>query len=175
MTTTSSWKEKRATYCKIYYTQFFSPLMKNMTYSTFLVSFLSVADDCDMVCNPPQLYVQVPRSVSGLQNAPDSHWLLKRIKGYRCTSFSAFHFSIIGVLRPSVLAITTTHCTVDHHMSMAWRITAKLYVLNLNWSQSDPDLYPEMQCNFLATGLTLNCKSHLYQFCSSVSVLQKRP
>ena len=42
--------------------------------------------------------------------------------------------------------------------------TAKSYVLNQNWNQSDPDLYPETQRNFLATGLILNCKSYLYQF-----------
>ena len=51
--------------------------------------------------------------------------------------------------------------------------TAKSYVLNQNWNQSDPDLYPETQRNFLATGLILNCKSYLYQFCSSVSDLQE--
>ena len=93
-----------------------------MTYSTFIMSFLSVADDCDMVCNPP-LHVQVLRSVLGLQNAPDSHWLLKKINGHRSASVSAFCFSIVTVLRPGALAITTTHCTVDHHMSVTWHIT----------------------------------------------------
>ena len=53
--------------------------------------------------------------------------------------------------------------------------TAKSYVLNQKWNQSDPDLYPETQRNFLATGLIPNCKSDLYQFCSSVSVQQKQP
>ena len=53
--------------------------------------------------------------------------------------------------------------------------TAKSYVLNQKWNQSDPDLYPETQQNFLATGLIPNCKSDLYQFCSSVSVQQKQP
>ena len=139
------WKRKEELpNVRFFYTLSFSPPMKNMTYSIFIMSFLSVADDCDMVCNP-LLYVQVLRSVSGLQNAPDSHWLLKRINGHRCASVSAFRFSIIGVLRPGVLAITTMHCTLDHHMSVAWCITAKLYILNLNWNQSDPNLYPEMQ------------------------------
>ena len=55
------------------------------------------------------------------------------------------------------------------------KYTAKSYVLNQNWNQSDPDLYPETQQNFLATGLIPNCKSDLYQFCSSVSVQQKQP
>ena len=41
----------------------------------------------------------------------------------------------------------------------------KSYVLNQNWNQSDPDLYPETQPNFLATGLILNSKLDLYQFC----------
>ena len=45
--------------------------------------------------------------------------------------------------------------------------TAKSYVLNQNWNQSDPDLYPEMQLNFLAMGLILNCKSDLCQLCIS--------
>jgi len=45
--------------------------------------------------------------------------------------------------------------------------------LNQNWNQSDPDLYPETQRNFLATGLILNCKLYLHQFCSSVSDLQE--
>ena len=49
------------------------------------------------------------------------------------------------------------------------------YILNQNWNQSDPDLYPETQRNILAMGLILNSKSDLYQFCSSVSVLQKQP
>ena len=40
------------------------------------------------------------------------------------------------------------------------------------WNRSDPDLYPETQQNFLATGLIPICKSYLYQFCSSVSFLQ---
>ena len=53
--------------------------------------------------------------------------------------------------------------------------TAKSYVLNQKWNQSDPDLYPETQQNFLAMGLIPNCKSDLYQFCSSVSVQQKQP
>ena len=43
--------------------------------------------------------------------------------------------------------------------------TAISYVLNQNWNQSDPDLYPETQQNFLAT----NCKSNLYP------VLQNSP
>ena len=42
--------------------------------------------------------------------------------------------------------------------------TAKSYVLNENWNQSDPDLYPEMQLNFLAMGLIPNRKLDLYQF-----------
>ena len=42
--------------------------------------------------------------------------------------------------------------------------TAKSYVLNQNLNQSDPDLNPETQRNFLATGLIPNCKSYLYQF-----------
>ena len=117
-------RKKELLTVRFFYTLSFSPPMKNMTYSTFIMSFLSVADYCNMVCKP-LLYVQVLRSVLGLQNAPDSHWLLKRINGHLCTGVSAFRFSIISVLRPGVLAITTTHCTVDHHMSVAWRITAK--------------------------------------------------
>ena len=34
-----------------------------------------------------------------------------------CTGVSAFRFPIVGIL--SLVAVTTTHCTV--HMSMAWR------------------------------------------------------
>ena len=30
--------------------------------------------------------------------------------------------------------------------------TAKSYVLNQNWHQSDPDLYPEAQLNFFGNG-----------------------
>ena len=75
--------------------------------------------------------------------------------------------------------IRLTHANVWESMgklcSCMQFITAKSYVLNQNWNQSDPDLYPETQRNFLAMGPIPNCKSYLYQFCSSVSVLQKQP
>ena len=45
--------------------------------------------------------------------------------------------------------------------------------MNHNWNQSDPHLYPETQWNILLTGS--NCKSDLFLFCSSVSVLQNSP
>ena len=45
-------------------------------------------------------------------------WSLSRSSlTVRCAGISAFCFPIIGVL--SLVAITTTHCTV--HMSVAWR------------------------------------------------------
>ena len=39
-----------------------------------------------------------------------------------------------------------------------------LSVLNQNWNQSDPGLYPEMQLNLLALGLIPNCKSDKVRF-----------
>ena len=39
-------------------------------------------------------------------------------------------------------------------------------------AKSYPDLYPETQRNILAMGLIPNCKSDLYQFCSSVTTLR---
>ena len=45
-------------------------------------------------------------------------WSLSRSSlTVRCAGVSAFRFPIVGVL--SLVAITTTHCTV--HMSVAWR------------------------------------------------------
>ena len=46
------------------------------------------------------------------------------------------------------------------------RYTAKSYILNQNWNQSDSDLYSETQRNLFATGLIPNCKSYL-QLCIS--------
>ena len=69
----------------------------------------------------------------------------------------------------NVVKATNEHCHHTFHR-VQHDYTAKSYVLNQNWNQSDPDLYPETQRNFLATGLIPNCKSDLYQFCSSVSV-----
>ena len=145
--------------------------MKNMTYSTFIMTFLSVADDCDMVCNPP-LHVQVLRSVLGLQNAPDSHWLLKKINGHH----SALCFLLFHHHRSQTRCFSyyhyALHCWPPHECDMAYHT-----ILNLNWNRSDPDLYPEMQWNFLATGLTPNCKSHgvsVLQFCISSTKTAQR-
>ena len=46
------------------------------------------------------------------------HWSLSRSSlAVHCMGVSAFHFPIVGVL--SLVAISTTHCTV--HMLVAWR------------------------------------------------------
>ena len=46
------------------------------------------------------------------------HWSLSRSSlTVHCMGVSAFHFPIVGVL--SLVAISTTHCTV--HMLVAWR------------------------------------------------------
>ena len=45
-------------------------------------------------------------------------WSLSRSSlAVRCAGVSAFRFPVVNVL--SLVAVTTTHCTV--HMSMAWR------------------------------------------------------
>ena len=47
------------------------------------------------------------------------HWSLSRSSlAVRCAGVSAFRFPVVGVF--SLVAITTTHCTV--HMSVAWRL-----------------------------------------------------
>ena len=60
------------------------------------------------------------------------------------------------------IVVTTNFASILPNMSC---ITySKIVLLNQNWNQSDPDLYPETQQNFLATGLIPNCESDLYQF-----------
>ena len=45
-------------------------------------------------------------------------WSLSRFSlAVRCAGISAFHFPVVGVL--SLVAITTTHCTV--HIGVAWQ------------------------------------------------------
>ena len=50
------------------------------------------------------------------------HWSLSRSSfAVRCAGVSAFRFPIVGVL--SLVAISTTHCTVHmSDMSVAWRL-----------------------------------------------------
>ena len=72
-----------------------------------------------------------------------------------------------------VTSFTPRSTCMYHHIRN--RYTTKSYDLNQKWNQSDPDLYPETQQNFLATGLIPNCKSDLYQFAALYQFSKNSP